>query len=213
MTVAVIFTWLVVSSLKQEQGRPFATIVVFTVILGLLTNMETYSFVTGTSLAVASLTCYALITRASRTRLIVTPPAIAVVLVLGALIAGVTGQLPLFGLLLLATVPANWPLIRENAKLGVIAVPVFAIAASPQVIRTPLGLVTSDDFLGYRPASTEELGIDISLALIAALPLLAITATLITAGCGKPRSSRAKIITASVAALASGVAVMSTNNL
>lgn len=213
MTVAVVFTWLVVSSLKQEQRRPFATIIIAAAILGLLANVQTYSFFTGTSLAVAFLTCFALSTQPSRRRLIATIAALAVVLVLGTFIAGISGPLPLFGLLLLATVPASWPLIRGHAKLSVIAATAFAIAASPQVIRTALGLVTGDDFLGYRQASTEDLGIDLGPALVAALPLLAIAITLLLAGLTRPRTTQGKGVLASLAALATGVAVMSANDL
>lgn len=213
MTVAVVFTWLVVSAFRQEQRRPFATIVISAAILGSLANVQTYSFFTGSSLAVAFLTCYALITRPSRIRLIATIATIAVVLILGTLIAGITGPLPLFGLLLLATVPASWPLIRAHAKLSLIAITIFALAASPQVIRTALGLATGNDFLGYRQASTEDLGIDLGPALIAALPLLAIAATLLTSSLAKPRTMQAKTITAAIAALATGIAVMSTNDL
>lgn len=213
MTVAVVFTWLVVSSLKTEERRPFTAIIIAAAILGLLANVQTYSFFTGTSLVVALLTCYALITRPSRARLMATLAALAVVLVLGTFIASITGPLPLFGLMLLATVPASWPFIREHAKLSVITVATFAIAASPQVIRTALGLVTGDDFLGYRQVSTEDLGINLGPALIAALPLLAIAGTLLTASLAKPRTTQAKTITATIAALIIGVAVMSTNDL
>ena len=213
MTVAVVFTWLVVGSLRREQQRPFATIIISAAVLGLLANVQTYSFFTGTSLAVAFLACFALITRPSRTRFIATVAALAVVLISGTFIAGITGPLPLFGLLLLATLPASWPLIREHVKLSVITVAAFVIAASPQVIRTALGLATGDDFLGYRQASTEDLGIDIGPALIAALPLLAIAAALLTASLAKPRTAQAKTIAAAIVALATGVAVMSTNDL
>ena len=213
MTVAVVFTWLVVGSLRQERRRPFAAVIIAAAILGLLANVQTYSFFTGTSIAVAFLTCYALITRPSRVRLIATILAIAAVLVLGPFIASVTGPLPLFGLLLVATVPAHWPLIRENVMLSALTVAAFAIAASPQVIRTALGLITGDDFLGYRQASTEDLGIDIGPALIGALPLFAIAAVLLTASLAKPQTTQTKTITAAITALATGVAVLSTNDL
>ena len=213
MTVAVVFTWLVVSSLRQERRRPFAAIVIAAAILGLLANVQTYSFFTGTSLAVAFLTCYAIITRPSRTRLIAAIAALAGVLVLGTFIADITGPLPLFGLLLLATVPASWPLIRAHAKSSILTIAVFAIAASPQVIRTALGLISGDEFLGYRQASTEDLGIDIGPALIGALPLFAIAAVLLTASLAKPQTTQTKTITAAITGLATGIAVMSTNDL
>ena len=213
MTVAVVFTWLVVSSLKQQQQRPFATIIIAAVILGLLANVQTYSFFTGTSLAVAFLACFALITRPSRTRLIAT-----------------TRSTRASSASSVRSSPASPDRCRcsdcccsqrfphlaahpRERETRVITVAAFGFAASPQVIRTALGLVTGDDFLGYRQASTEDLGIDIGPALIAALPLLAIAAALLTASLAKPRTPQAKTITAAIAALATGVAVMSTNDL
>ena len=214
MTVAVVFTWLLVSAMRQdERRRPFAIIVIAAAILGLLANVQTYSFFTGTSLAVAFLACFALITIPSRSRLIATVLALAAVLVLGHVVAGITGPLPLFGLLLLSTLPANWPLLRQHARLSIIAVIAFVVAASPQVIRTALGLITGDDFLGYRQASTEDLGIDLGPALLAALPLLAIAVALLIAAVTKPRTTQGQTARAALAALATGVAIMSTNDL
>ena len=214
MTVAVIFTWLVASALTNDQRRrPTAAIVITAAILGLLANVQTYSFFTGTSLAVAFLTTYALFTRPSKVRLLAKIISIGVVLLLGSFIAEIIGPLPLFGLLLLATLPAHWPLIKENAALAITVVVVFAVTASPQVIRTALGLVTGDDFLGYRQASTEDLGVDIGPALIAALPLIVIAATLLTASLATPRSPHAKTITAAITSLAAGVAIMASNDL
>ena len=214
VTVAVVFTWLVVSAFrKDERRRPTATIIIAAGILGLLANVQTYSFFTGTSLAVAFLTAYALITRPNRTRLVATLLAVAGVLLFGRFIAEVIGPLPLFGLILLATLPAYWPLIKEHCAVAGGVVVIFAIAASPQVIRTALGLATGDEFLGYRQASTEDLGVDLGPALIAALPLLAIAATLLIASLARPRTPQSMAVTAAVAALGSGVAIMASNDL
>ena len=212
MTVAVIFTWLVVTAIREQRRRPFATIVIAAAVLGLLANVQTYSFFTGTSVAVAFFTAYALITRPSCMRLAVTSITVAVVPLLGNVIAGITGPLPLFGLLLLATLPAHWLLIRENVALSVTAIAAFAIAASPQVLRTMLGLATGDDFLGYRQASTENLGIDLGPALIGALPLLLLAGTVVVAAATNPRTTPGRAALAAIAALAVGVAVMSTND-
>ena len=173
--------------------------------------MQTYSFFTGSSLAVAFLATYALITRPSRQRLAATVITVAAVLLLGTFIAVITGPLPLFGLLLLATLPAHWPLIRENVGLAIATIAAFAIAASPQVLRTALGLLTRDDFLGYRQASTEDLGIDLGPALLGSLPLVLLAAIVIVSAVAKPRTTPAKAALAAIAALAVGVAIMSTN--
>jgi hypothetical protein len=81
------------------------------------------------------------------------------------------------------------------------------------VLRTAVGLLTGDDFLGYRQASTEDLGIDVGPALLGALPLLLVAGTVIVAAAAKPRSTPGKAALAGIAALAAGVAVMSTNDV
>ena len=215
VTVAVVFAWLVVATLRsaEQRRRPAAAIITAAAVLGLLANVQTYSFFTGTSLAIAFLATYALITQPGSKRFIAAIITVGAVLVLGSFIAGITGPLPLFGLLILATLPASWPLLKQHAALTITAIVIYAAAASPQVIRTALGLVTGDDFLGYRQASTEDLGVDIGPALIAALPLLAIAATLLIAALAKPRAPQSAGVIAGVIALAVGVAVMSANDL
>ena len=214
MTGAVIFTWLVVTSMRiSNRGSPTASIMVSAAVLGLLANVQTYSFFTGTSLAIAFLACYGLITEPDRRRLLLTMTGLALVLILGSTIASVTGPLPLFGLVLLTTLPASWPLVRRHLSLALTAVAIFGIAASPQVIRTAIGLATGDDFLGYRQASTKDLGVDIGPALIAALPLLTIAGALLVAAFSAPRSPQSRSITAAIAAVATGVAVMATNDV
>ena len=213
-TIAVVFTWLLVSTMKSQERRlPTVTIVVAAAIVGLLANVQTYSFFTGTSLTIAFLSSYALLSQPSRVRLTATVISVGAVLLLGSFIAGFTGPLPLFGLLILSTLPAHWPLIRAHLSLAIAAMAAFAIAASPQVTRTALGLVTGDDFLGYRQASTEDLGVDIAAALIAALPLIAVATTLLVAALAKPRTPQSIGIVAAIIALTVGVAVMSINNL
>lgn len=214
VTVAVVFSWLVVTTLRQdERRRPTTPILIAAGILGLLANVQTYSFFTGTSVTVAFLAAYSLICRPDRIRLIATLAGIGGVLLFGQLIAGIIGPLPLFGLILLTTLPACWPIVRDNTALALSAVAVFALAASPQVIRTALGLATGDTFLGYRQASTEDLGVDLGPALIAALPLLAIAATLLVASLARPRTPQSIAIVAAIIALASGVAIMASNDL
>ena len=214
MTVAVVFTWLVTTAMRNTPNQPsVAPIVVSAAVLGLLANIQTYSFLAGTSLAATFLAALALIRYPNRSRLIATAGALGLVLVLGPAIAGVTGPLPLFGLLLLATLPACWPLLRSHLRLALATLGVFALAAAPQVLRTAIGLATGDNFLGYRQASTEDLGIDLGPALFGALALLALMAVLLVASLSRPRTPASTAALAAVTAVATGAAVMSTNDL
>jgi hypothetical protein len=55
--------------------------------------------------------------------------------------------------------------------------------------------------------------VDIGPALIAALPLLAVSATLLIASLARPRTPQSMAVTAAVVALGSGVAIMASNDL
>ena len=216
VSVAAIFAWLVVTAVQSQRSGvqfPPSVAVIVAAALGALANVQTYSFFTGTSLVVAFLAIAALLLRPSRTQLVVTVSAVVVVLLLGNYAAGVVGPLPLFVLLIGATVPAYWPWIVENRRMTSFVLGAFSISASPQVIRTAVGLVTGDEFLGYRQESTEDLGIDVLPALIGALPLIAMGVVLLVAAASRPRTAESRIIGAAIAAFALGAGVMSTNDL
>lgn len=200
---------------SARRGSCFSPVVLVVVagVLGLLTNVQPYSFFTGTWLLVACGACAGLMLRPGRWRLMATLGGLVFVLVFGRLVAELVGPLPLFGLLLLAMVPAYWPWIREQRLLAVTAVIAFGLAASPRVVRTALGLISGDDFLNYRQASTEDLGIDLGPALLGALPLVALMITLLVAALVRPRTSERKVMVAMVVALAGGAAIMSMNDL
>lgn len=216
MIVAVVFTWVTVSALqvvRRNSRFPSVVLVVAAGVLGLLANIQTYSFFTGTSLLVAFGACVGLFLRPGRWRLLAVLVGLALVLVFGRLVAEVVGPLPLFGLMLLAMLPAYWPLIQEQLLVAVATVFAFGLAASPQVVRTAFGLVSGDDFLNYRQASTEDLGIDFGPALLGALPLIALMVTLLVAAFIRPHTPESKVVTAMVVALAGGALVMSMNDL
>ena len=216
MTVAVVFTWVVVTALLSVRRQvlfPPVVLVVVAAVLGLLANVQTYSFFTGTSLLVAFGACAGLILRPGRRRLLGVLAGLALVLVFGRLVAELVGPLPLFGLLLLAMIPAYWPWIREQRWLAVAAVVAFGLAASPQVVRTAVGLISGDDFLNYRQASTQDLGIDLAPALLGALPLIVLMITLFVAALIRPRTLESKVMVAMVVALAGGAVIMSMNDL
>ncbi len=214
MAVSVAFTWLVISALRSNtHQRRSVPIIAAAAIFGALANVHTYSFFTGTSLAVAFLACFSLVTRPSTVRLILTLSLTGTVLVLGPSIATITSPLALFGLVLLSTLPASWVLITRHTSLVTTALLTFVLTASPQIIRTTVGFITGDDFLVYRQASTEDLGVDIGPALLSALPLIAIAVTLLAAALARPRTDESASVMAAIAALGAGMIIMASNDL
>ncbi len=189
------------------RGRA-AAVVGTAAILGLLANVQTYSFLAGSFLAALYLAVVSLLRFPSRARAIVTVALLALVLVAGTAVADIIGPLPLFGLLLLALAPAVWPLARRHAALTLWSLLALAATASPQVGRTLLGVATGDPFLTYRQASSEDLGVPLGPALVAALPLLLVGAFCALAVWRRRRPDLAALLIA----LLVGVLVLASND-
>lgn len=182
------------------------------VIIGLLANIQTYSFLSTISLVAVFIAVYCLSITPSRKRAVVTIIAVAVVLLLGSVLATLIGPLLLFGLLLLPTTIAAYPVIRENLKTACALVALAAIAASPQIIRTVLGIASGDEFLAYRQESTQDLGVPLGTATLAALPIIAFIVYLIAVTPKMPANAR-RTIYSFFASVAIGAVIMSTNDL
>ena len=112
------------------------------------------------SFAAALISLTALITAKSTRRTVLAIAATGLVLIFGNPIAGLIGPLPLFGLLLLVTAIAAYPFIKSNLKITLSLIALAGIVASPQVLRTLLGIASQDEFLTYRQGSTlDDLGV------------------------------------------------------
>ena len=187
-------------------------IIIAALLLGALANIQTYSFLTGTTLAVIFTAVFALHIYPSRNRVLASIGLLAVLLVVGPTLAELIGPLPLLALVLMTALPAAWPLLRNQPRVTALVMGVYAIAASPQVIRTALGIATGDDFLNYRQASTVDLGVQPGAALVAALPLLLIAAfTIMTLIKTQPSPERTAF-RALLIALGFGALLMATND-
>ena len=184
-------------------------------ILGLLANVQTYAFLTAVSVAVAFTATFAALRFPSRQRTLATVGSLAIVLLLGTQIAQILGPLPLFVLLLASTIPIVIPIIMRYRTPCALAVGIFAVAASPQVVRTLIGLVSGDDFLTYRQASTQDLGVDPSVALVAAIPTLAIVAfngIVLLSDRGQRTARLPRVFIALFLALGIGTLIMASND-
>ena len=210
----VIFALLIWVLTVMRASRVRVAILISAFLLGVLANVQTYSFLTGVSLAVVLAASYALLTFPSRRRLQLTITLVVVVLLAGRALADLIGPLPLFALLILATLPAIWPVIKAYRGQAAVAISVFILAAAPQVVRTVFGIASGDDFLTYRQASTLDLGVNYRTALIAAVPLLLIALfTTLTLIATRPATKERRAITSLLIALGVGMAIMSSNDL
>jgi len=197
---------------QTRASRPHLLIIIAAFLIGALANIQTYSFLTGTSLAVIFTAVFAVHTYPSRDRVLASIGLLATLLLAGQTLAELIGPLPLFTLILMTALPAAWPLLSQQPRVTALVIGVYAIAASPQVIRTAVGLATGDDFLSYRQASTLDLGVQPGAALVAALPLLLIAAfTIMTLIKTQPSPERTSF-RALLIALGFGALLMSTND-
>ena len=193
-------------------SRSNTRIFIAAALIGLLANLHTYAFFTTASFAAAFITLTALITAKSRRRTVLVIAATGLVLVFGNPIASVIGPLPLFALLLLVTAIAAYPFIKSNLHTTFSLIALAGIAASPQVIRTLLGIASQDEFLAYRQGSSLDLGVPLIAAAVAAVPLILFAIYILFVSRVMPGRSQ-EVIYSFFAATAIGAVIMSTNDL
>jgi hypothetical protein len=193
-------------------SRSNTRIFIAAALIGLLANLHTYAFFTTASFAAAFITITALITAKSRRRTVLVIAATGLVLVFGNPIAALIGPLPLFALLLLVTAIAAYPFIKSNLYTTFSLIALAGIAASPQVIRTLLGIASQDEFLAYRQGSSLDLGVPLIAAAVAAVPLILFAIYILFVSRAMPGRSQ-EVIYSFFAATAIGAVIMSTNDL
>ena len=141
-------------------------------VIGVLGNVQTYSFIATVYLLLGILATLALLTGRHRILIIVSVALIPVVFLLGPQVAAAAGQLPtlVFGL-----VPALPGIILLTVRTrGALALYLAAlvVGASPQVVGTVVGLVSGDPFLAYRVASNSQLGVPAAVGLVSGIVLI-----------------------------------------
>lgn len=150
-----------------------AVVIVAAAAVGALANVQTYSFLTAVYLLVYATSAYGLLKYGSKWHSAVSLVLLASVLLGGTTIATTAGPLVTLMAGLLAAVP-GFILVLVKYKLPVIAACVsLALAASPTILGTLLGLADKDDFLTYRELSSNALGVPLWTGVLGALvPLL-----------------------------------------
>jgi hypothetical protein len=149
-----------------------ATVTAVAAAVGVLANVQTYSFLTAVYLLLYTTAAYGLLTYGRKWHIFSSAGLLVAVLLGGNALTATTG--PLMTLVAgLSPAAPGFLLVLLRYKATVIAACVsMALAASPTVIGTLLGLVEKDDFLTYRETSSNGLGVPaLSGVLGAGVPL------------------------------------------
>lgn len=145
-------------------------------LLGLTINFHTYIFFLGAGIAFAWIGAYGLVRSRSRNLLIATGVIVVATFVIGGPLAERAGALPVYGLLILCTLPGIVWLARTHLRELLIPAIVFVALAAPQAIIVASGILRKDAFLTYRQDVSSALGVPVWVALLASLPIIALWA-------------------------------------
>ncbi|MFF1382718.1 hypothetical protein ACFVWT_04045 [Arthrobacter sp. NPDC058288] len=172
LLIGVTFPLLDGKASPGVKGRT-AVVIVAAAAVGALANVQTYSFLTAVYLLVYATGAYGLLKYGRKWHTAVSLGLLAGVLLGGTTIAATAGPLVTLMAGLLAAAP-GFALVLWRYKVPVIAACAsLALAASPTILGTLLGLADKDDFLTYRELSSNALGVPLWTGVLGALvPLL-----------------------------------------
>lgn len=157
--------------------RPVGTIVwlsIAAILIGVTANVHTYIFLLGSAVAFAWLGAYGLLKSRSRTLAITTAGLVAATFIVGPFMAGVVGALPVFGLLVISTLPGVIWIARQHVRVLIAPAILFVLVALPQVALVASGYLAKDEFLVYRQDQSANLGVPLWIALIVSLPIASV---------------------------------------
>ncbi|MGM9472051.1 hypothetical protein ACS5PJ_08600 [Pseudarthrobacter sp. YS3] len=159
-----------------------AVVIIAAAAVGALANVQTYSFLTAVYLLVYATGAYGLLKYGRKWHAAVSLVLLVAVLLCGTTIAAEAGPLVTLMAGLLAAAP-GFILVLLNYRAPVIGACVaLALAASPTILGTLLGLADKDDFLTYRELSSNALGVPLGTGLLGALIPLLMLALIFWAG-------------------------------
>ncbi len=159
--------------LRVTVGPPVRTrtlgiaLTVAATLIGVTANVQTYSFLVGTSVAFGWLGAYGLVRSRSRALLLVSVVIVAATFVIGPLVGG----LPVYALLIAATLPGVAWLARGAWRWMIAPAVAFVVTALPQATWVLSGILSEDAFLSYRQVQSGSLGVPLWQGLLATLPI------------------------------------------
>jgi hypothetical protein len=169
---ALVLGYWVVSRPTWPRTVQFTLFGISGLILGVVANFQTYSFLTLTAVTLWIIAVGGLLKSQSRKLLIITVALLAVAVVGGPLIRGSVGALPVYALMLIPTLPGIWALARLRLPMAAIGFVFFVLGAAPQVIWMAAGTLAQDPFLTYRVDQSADLGIPLWAFIVFGSPVL-----------------------------------------
>ncbi|MDQ0690165.1 hypothetical protein QF047_001125 [Arthrobacter sp. W4I7] len=176
MTVAVVAACLLIgftfpgSRVGAGLGRHARAAVVIGACsaVGMLANVQTYSFLTAVYFLSYTAAAYGLLKAGKRKYAIISAALLIVVLLVGHSIAEVLGPLAALVCGLAGAVPGTLLLLKRHPVVVGASAVGLAAAAAPTILATLAGISQRDPFLEYRALSSENLGVPFPLGIIAA---------------------------------------------
>lgn len=179
--VALLALLLVAAGRVPERARLWVAIAACGLI-GLIANVQTYAFLTSTFVLFGGVAAVGLVRSRSRAALLWTVGLVALVFVLGPVVAGASGQLSVVMLGLVPAVPGVLVVLRDTRWRPLWGALALALCALPQIAATVWGLIEHDPFLVYREGSSKNLGVQPGPGLFSALAVLPALALVIVLG-------------------------------
>lgn len=149
--------------------------------IGVTANFQTYSFLTLTAVTFWILGIAGVLRSRSRRLLLITVISLGVILVLGSLIRGSVGALPVYALMLVPTIPGLFAFAKDRVLLLASGIGAFLIAAAPQILWMISGTLAQDPFLTYRVDQSGALGVPFWAFLLLGSPILVTWAVILWA--------------------------------
>ncbi len=141
-------------------------------LLGVIANFQTYSFLTLTAIALWVLAVGGLLKARQRSLVIAVVVLVVAVAIVAPFIRGTVGALPIYVLMLLPTLPGIWPLLKGHVMVATVSVVAFLAGAAPQIAWMISGTLAKDPFLVYRVDQSGDLGVPIWAFLLLGSPVL-----------------------------------------
>lgn len=173
----------VIATVRLSGGRQIAAAVAASAAIGFLANVQTYSFFTALYIGAYAVAAVG-IARSRRPWPWVGASVVLVVglVVVGGTLADVLEPLAMLAAGLLPALVGIGLAARAIPGIALGCAVALAAAASPRVIATAAGITSDDEFLVYRVASSVDLGVPATSALIAALPLVPVLLAIAVVG-------------------------------
>ncbi len=184
---------------NNRLNHSIAPFIIAGALIGITGNVQTYSFFTGLTFAAAWAAITGLRQSRSAPRTIITIAVLLLALLSGSALADLLGHIPIYAFVIVAAAPGAVVVASRHKQATLAFLIPLAVLAAPQLIRTALGLLTKDDFLTYRQASTQNLGVPLTSGLIAALPVILLIITCLIGLRGAKRPAMALLLFAGAA--------------